>query len=265
MKAIAALGNEAAEALPVVCAATTDGEEQVRQAAFEALEQIAPKLYDPLRLLVLEQEMDRRMAGVADLAALGEEAKPVVPVFAQSIPNMLKPTSEDDRGLSARVRLAVEMFRAAAVIAPDHPEVIKLSRQLIVRQNKSAQLRQMAFDSLFAHVSQDKGGRKESFQLLRDALDDEVLREQAFTSIIAMGSVGKDSKELVELLKKLKISPNEAIRSRAGAALAAIDGTDKAQAGVGSPGDPKDPAMQARTKPAAGDDPFDESLLGPLK
>jgi hypothetical protein len=114
------LGEKARAAAPALCAAATHSSKSVSRAALEALEKVAPNLYEPVFTLLVDAQAANHRKAIAAIRGLGLKAGPALPV----ITHRLAKCEQDLRrqqgswGPETVVEVTIDLMRAVPEIAP---------------------------------------------------------------------------------------------------------------------------------------------------
>lgn len=130
------LGEKARSEAERLCELTLD--EKVRVAALGALQKVHPKLFDPIRTIVLDGDFSKRLDAISSIAEMGREARPALPVvewyFKRNKENLIIGSGSIfplpdalKRSLSALAAIAPEEKRVVDTLVeiPNHDWPIK--------------------------------------------------------------------------------------------------------------------------------------------
>jgi len=214
VQALGKLGEKAPGAAKYLCQACADESKEVRQAALEALEKVAPKLYKPVSALVADKKaavakgeltavLRSHLEASKEIAKLGEEGKQAVPLIYEQVrfAMMLPPIGEKKdtplpfSGYIARSDIANQPegqggyfqthFETLIKLAPDEKTVQGIGsalnhgamRGIHVSQDEMM-LHKIALQSLKKLAESNEGCRKPMVPLLLKALDPPGVIEQ---------------------------------------------------------------------------------------
>jgi HEAT repeat protein len=226
---LASLGEAARPAARALCEAATD--DQVRQAAIEALEKIQPALAKPITTLLVDSQAHNCIAAAEKLAAMGDSASPAIPVLIWHAKNA-------PIRFPYRENLPLDI-QALTKIGPTDPETVRaiidhvqspVTRKAnLVRDQEE---RVVALKALGA-LSRNQGSlRREIVVCLEKALT-ECERENnpenyyhidlCLATIRSIAEFGSDAKQAIPLLKRLKLDKDMQVRQAAASALEQIE------------------------------------------
>jgi HEAT repeat protein len=186
-----------------------------REKFFETLELIDPESQKLILAFLTEMEADKKLEAIDGMENLAEEGKACVPVLLKFF--YLDRTGKLTRDFSFAQRIIPALIK----INPEDKGVITAVLSAVSVQGRlpDSMLRQKAIES----VKDLKADPKLVLKALTSALNDPMSRVQA---VEAMGLMGKDGKEALPLLNKLKFDMNKDVQM---AAMAAIDLIKEAQ------------------------------------
>jgi HEAT repeat protein len=219
-------GKPAARAL---CEAAISSDEVVRQAALEALEKIHPSLYKPVSTLLLDNSPNNRQQAAQTIKLMGQEGNAATPVVLEILK---RNNHEGPKGpFFIDDSFMLEEMATLQAIAPDELDTVNLMIELTTYEGyfSGGQVRHVAAIALGELAKKHPGKRQEIIKALLAATQFHPPRWQqldqptCIAAIGALGKIGPDAKEAIADLKKLKLSPDMAIREAAGAALEKID------------------------------------------
>lgn len=213
---LAKMGEQAQPASKALCEAVLDKSSKVAIAAMESLEKVNPEIHKPLSTLILDQDYRNQVQAAKELGSMGDKAEAAVPVLIDRLrKEMAKDSSEvffDE--------LARACFGALQQIGPEDPENIKTVKLLAGPTTRNHDARTAALLTLEKIAGDDEKRRKEFLPVMRSALDNPQCQLTAIKIVAEYGTLAKD---LLPTLKKLKLSPREAIREAAKDAVDRIE------------------------------------------
>jgi HEAT repeat protein len=248
-EALGQLKEEGREAARDLCDAATDSEVTVRRAALEALEKVAPTIYNPVSTLLTDDNEFNHIQAVGRLEKMGEEGSVATPVLIAHIKwnaskhNAGSADEDDLLGSDSESRLFHPQIRsdrmlfadvvALLQIAPKEPGTVRVMIELITPETNRGCDRVVRARAATALGELAKGQhdlRQDIVKALVTATDkrDYEVRwnsdeEARVTAINTLAQIGPDAKEAIPALKKLKLCPEMAIRRAAISALEKID------------------------------------------
>ncbi len=212
-------GEEAVSAAKPLCDALMDPSPRVATASLQALEKVSPDLYGPLSTMMLDKSTQKHLNAIKELGFLGEKASPAINVLLASLRKQLAARSSK-RNYGGLTALEIELFAAIRQINPDDTETLKYYKLLAGSGNSASHARLEAILFLTKWAGDDQKKRKEILPFIRSGLDNNVCQ---LTCIDLAGSYGALAKDFLPLLKELKLSSNEAVRSAASRAYDRIE------------------------------------------
>jgi HEAT repeat protein len=240
------LGDKASGAARYLCEACADGTKEVRDAALEALEKVAPKLYKPVVALVVDNKVGNHVGASRELAKLGDDGKPAVPLLYEHVRFAIKSASvKDNPPASFPLTLTWQdgstyfdtHFETLSKLAPDENTVKVIGSaanlELAARNpNSVGIMHRAAIQALKKLAESQEACRKPMVPVLIKALDSPAIpaveKKQPFAmhniaAIEALGACGPVAKDAIPALKKLKLDESEKVRKAATDALEKID------------------------------------------
>jgi HEAT repeat protein len=217
------LKEMARPAARALCEVAADAEESVRQAALEALEKVHPALYKHVSTLVLGG--DRRQA-VQAIKLMGEGANAATPLLLAQLKRDCYPLRFDGEGD------ILEELASLRAIAPDEASTVAMIVELANYEGgvgQGSRVRAAAAAAIGELAERHPDQRLEMIKAMVRAAQFRPQRSNmvdSYTSVAAinaLGKIGPKAKDAVPVLKKLKFSPDVAIREAATAALEKID------------------------------------------
>jgi HEAT repeat protein len=185
---------------------------EVRSAASEALAKIAPAIQPHVLTLLIGND---KQAAARQLQGLGKEAKSALPALIHCYRSIAT------GGLGVRL---IEMpvvtagwLDTLAGIAPDDKRVVQIVLDAVMTKTNNNLPRVKAI-ALLDVVQADKSAK---IKALVTAVDDSELAVQAIIAIERIGA--PEAAEALPALKKLKLSPNDAVRQAATSAVTKIE------------------------------------------
>lgn len=250
-EALGRLGENAPGAAKYLCEACADEDKDVRQAALEALEKVAPKLYKPVLTLVVDGDPDKHWIASKEIEKLGDKGKPAIPLLYEHVrfgikiasigaitPEMKKkpptPLPYLSFARSATPTWFKTHFATLISLAPDGKtaEVIGLAVSTdpkMYRNINNNIMHGAALDALKALAKSSPEARKSIAPIAMKGLDglttdvyDPVGLWHART-IEVLAECGPDAKKAIPALKKFKFHDRDNIRKAATDALEKID------------------------------------------
>lgn len=212
MKAVtrlADLGEEGKPAAPALVELLVSSYPVNRERYFEALEKIDPESQKVILAFLTENEAEKKLEAIDGMESLAEEGKACIPV-------LLKYFYADRTGkLTRDFSFAQRIIPALVKIAPDDKNVATAVFSAVSVQGRlpDSMLRLKAIEA----IKDLKADPKLAVKALTSALNDPTCRLQA---VEAMGLMGKEGKEALPVLMKLKFDNNKEVRD---AAMAAIE------------------------------------------
>ena len=218
-------GEAAASAATAVCNAILDASPKVSEAALVALEKIRPDLYQPVSQMILDSNRTKQFEAIAALGRKAEKAAPAKNVLLNRLrveTAIMKPIDQDEflQRKQRKDSAVVALLLALQSIAPDAPECLKVWKLLAGAGNADGVSRVNAMDALISWAGEDDSRRKEILPYVASGLNLETLAVQSINRLAAYETL---SKAYLPTLKKLKLSPNEAVRAAATRAVDAIE------------------------------------------
>lgn len=218
LKAVTRLGELGAEGKPAAQALVEfmmESWPRNREKCFEVLEQIDPESQKLILAFLSEMEAEKKLEAVEGMENLAEEGKACLPLLLKFF--YLDRTGKLTRDFSFAQRIIPAMVK---INAEDKTVVAAvLSAVSVQGRLPDSPLRQKAIES----VKDLKADPKLVVKALASALNDPMCRVQA---VEAMGLMGKEGKEALPVLNKLKFDTNKEVQA---AAAAAIDLIKEAQ------------------------------------
>lgn len=241
-----AMGEDAATATPALCQALLDVSPKVQEAALVAIEKVRPDLYKPLSQIVLDKSRYRNatLQAVIALGKMREKASPTVPIILlllkQEAANL---RNHRDFTVDITTQLFIECMSALSSIEAKDDETIKTISNLAGPTFKGSFVRVAALEEFKRFTSDNEKLKKQYYLLCKGALDD-----CSTMAIYLLGELRADAKDALPILKKLKLSNDEAIRDAANNAVNKIENPTVAES------DPKSKAKAtADPEPKASD------------
>jgi hypothetical protein len=243
-EAIGKMGEDASKASDVLCMALMSGTPSIRVAAIEAIEKVRPDLYKQLVIILTANDTvatrnkkaykaygkgDKEIIAIKELGLMGEKAKPTVPILFTLLRTELAtgrvPQSNKLENFHQET-LSGACFDAIETISPDDPETQRIILILAGPATSQLAARASACRVVGKMVQTDKDFRKKALPVIAKAFytNSPLLTYEA---TIAAGKFGKDAKELVPMLKKIKLNGEELLREAANAAIDAIEEDEK--------------------------------------
>jgi len=208
-----AIGVDAAKkAGNPICKALSDPSAAVRKAALEAAETVLPDLYADLSAIKLDKSDDAKLAAVRRLGGMGEKATAAAPVVLELYKSeVLKDTAMNQAGIKELVDILVSIKAKDAATTKTLGDAAQMSRIAAIRYHSLNGLSRLSTD--------DKDLQKQVLPLIKKALTDPDKTVCLF-AIGAIAPYGQDARDVLPILRRLKISPDPAVR---GAAVNAIE------------------------------------------
>ena len=215
IKAIAALGPGAREALPVLIRATRDENEEVRYWAVEAIRRIGPGASDASgALLVLLSNDTRRVqeAACAAMEAIGPQASPVLVPALNAPDPWLRANAAEALGVIGEAR--GETVASLARLLQDDSLWVRASAAWALGHLGTA-----------ASPAAKPLGRALSEELRRDpTIGEPSQRVRVVNLVYALGRIGKDAGDAVPSVISVLHDGDDSLRSVAAVALAGVGG-----------------------------------------
>jgi HEAT repeat protein len=226
-----------------LCEACADGTKEVREASLEALEKVSPKLYKPVLVLVVDKDGNNHVKAIQELAKLGDEGKPAVPLLYAYVGAVIKGTSVKDNA-PAFFPLDVvggssyydALFETLSQLAPDEntAKVIASAANLESgRYRKPDELHRSSMQALRKLAESQDACRRVAVPVFVKALDSPIFsavekrlppfNTHRVLAAEALGACGPAAKDAIPALKKLKLDESEKVRKAATDALEKID------------------------------------------
>jgi hypothetical protein len=209
LAALQEAGPAAAPHLRAVCDCLLDKSNKVAVAAIEAIEQIDPMLYKPLREYLFAQAGQRILA-LKTLMDLEDRAKPIVGVLITQLKN------ETD------TQQALALIEALRKMKVTEKPLIDLMKKGSVASSAPGSVRIAALDYLVEWAGAVPERRKDVVEILGDGLSyggtDLMVR-----CLEVAGDYGAGAKDLLPLIKKLKLADSADVRAAATEAAKRIE------------------------------------------
>jgi hypothetical protein len=129
---LALMGDKAKEAARALCEATVGPSKEVSRSALQALEKVAPELYEPVFTLVVDGQAANHLKAIGTLRGNGTKAKPAVPVLLHQIQKCQADLSNQlnngfGGGWQAEtlVQVITKHLTTLSEVTPEDPEVVK--------------------------------------------------------------------------------------------------------------------------------------------
>ncbi len=239
-EALGKLGKKAAGAAAALCLAAADPDEDVRHAALEALESVAPDIQKHVVTLAVDENINRQVDAAAALLDLGQKGapaaslvrehvrlataaarsdKPATPLPLESLPSsswfeqhfkLLKhlPDEETVRVIAAVASIETCHFRTDSTVQELRLQVVQALEQL---GKAKKGLRKPITKALIVILAR------------QDYKPESGERSSHAQVVHALEAFGPDAREALPALKKLRYHPQAHIRGATARAIKAID------------------------------------------
>jgi HEAT repeat protein len=215
LKAATKLGEMGEAGKPIASAlveAMLDTYPRNRDKYFEALEKVDPESQKLILVLLTENQPEKKLEAIDGMENLGEDGKACIPVLVKFF--YLDKSGKLSRDLSFASKIVPVLVK----INPDDKAVAQAVLAAVSTQNR---------------LPIDSGLRAKAIEAARDLKTDPKVVAKALISALmdpmcrlaaveALGSLGKDAREAVPVLTKLKFDMNKDVREAAITALDAI-------------------------------------------
>lgn len=208
LEQLAGMGEEAKPAAGALIEIILDTPTNSRSKYFETLEKIDSATSKLVTPLLLERDLQRWNETFDMIEAAGEEAKPLIPLLRRMY--LLDITGKLTKDLAVAQRVIVALVK----IDPEDKIVIQTVLGALSTNNRGPTVvRAKALDV----VKDLKADPKEVVKALISAMNDRIC---TLVVIDAIGSMGKEAKEAVPILSKLKFDQNATKELRDAASIA---------------------------------------------
>lgn len=217
-KALGEMGRDAVAATPELCAALVDRNPSVRQAAFEALEQVNPEMLAILFPIAADASESVRLSHIEKASGLGLEGHAAKPVLLFRFYQSIAPNSRSRRASMRSESEAVACLLALYAIARNDEEICDLFLDLALK-SRGAELRAAAISHTAGLETRDL---KRVIAVLTTVLktDTTQMKLLAARELEKMGALAKPA---IETLRQLKGSTSSEVRTTVEKVLKTIE------------------------------------------
>ncbi len=198
-----------------ICKALSDPSAAVRKAALEAAETVLPDLYPDLAAIKLDKTDDLKLAAIRRLGAKGEKATAAAPVILEVYKSeVLKDTATNQAGIKELVDILVSIKAKDSATTKSLGDAVQMSRIPAIRYHSLNGLSQLS--------SGDKDLQKQVLPIVKKAVADPDKTVCLF-AISIIGPYGQDARDVLPVLRRLKMSSDAGVRMAAASATNAIE------------------------------------------
>jgi len=231
--AIGKLGKSAAPAAETLCMSICESNEEIRNSALEALEQVRPDLYTHLFIVVIDAKKENVAKAIEKLGEMGANAKPALVALLLRIDRYGYEPGTNLFGYPLEINSKGETFATTfdaikRISGADSPEVLAFFSERaspspineFALHNTPRLERVKAVKYLLSWAGKNVSRRKEVTPYLLAVFEDALFPEFWIDQVADYGALCKNA---IPGLKKLKFNPDEKIRNAAAAAITKIE------------------------------------------
>lgn len=233
MNDIGMLGKSAAPAAESLCESISESNEQLRNAALEALEQVRPDLHTHLFIIAVDGKKENVANAIEKLGDMGAKAKPAIVVLLLRIDRYgYEPETNlfgYPREVNSKGEACATSFNALnKILGADSSRLLAFfseraspspTNELALYATAPRMNRSDAVKYLLNWAGKDLARRKEVAPYLVAAFDDALFPEFWIDRVADYGVLCKNA---APRLRKIKFNPDEKVRAAAAAAIVKI-------------------------------------------